>query len=114
MAGCEIKIGYIWTLSIPFQAETPVAPDGATFRADVRANEGAPLLARLTTANGGIVRVSDYEIALIIPASATAAMKPPHVYTDIVRDDMPTAQHEPLDFRLRITVGRTITEPVTT
>ncbi|OYW56766.1 MAG: hypothetical protein B7Y80_01405 [Hyphomicrobium sp. 32-62-53] len=70
MDGCSddflvpIKRGFVWRQSIQFvdTDDVPLAmfPAGSTYRAQVRAKPSDTAhLAEMTTANGGVVRVSD-------------------------------------------------------
>lgn len=101
--GAPIRIGYEWRqrLSVP---TTPAPfPSGVTFTSHVRANRSdTTVLATLTTDNGGLVRISDTEIDIVIPVSATTVMQAGTVVMDIVRTD--TAPDVHLGFELKIPV----------
>lgn len=89
--GVPIAIGYEWRQrlrvtvvdgsSVPF-------PVGSTFRADVKAlRTDTAALGELTTAGGGITRVDDDEIDLVIPAAVTTLITTACVFLDLVRTD---------------------------
>lgn len=105
MSGQPIYIGYEWAQNVQF--DEAVVDAAAAFKAEVRKAAGTAVLATLTTANGGIVRVSDYEMSIIIPAASTAVMEAPHVYLDVVRTDSSPPQH--LGFQMRVEVVAAIT-----
>lgn len=107
MAGQPIFTGYEWRQSIQF--DSAEVPSGSTFRAEMRASAGSAVLATLTTANGGIERVSDYEMTIVVTAAQSSAISSPHVYMDVVRTDGEAESH--LGFQLRVEVETPITEP---
>jgi hypothetical protein len=104
--GPAILIGYAYTLQV--EADTPLFPETGAYRAQVREKvSAAQIAADLATENGGIVRISDYEINIVIPPSATAGMKPGSVLFDVVRTD--TDPHLHLNFFVEIPVMLPVT-----
>ncbi len=108
--GPAIFVGYEYKL----QVETDLAlfPVGAAITAHVRAKvSDTAILATLTTANGGIVRVSDYLAEVVIPAAQTLNFKPGTVHMDMVRTDLTPDRH--LGFSLEIPVTMPVTRGLT-
>ena len=104
--GPAIVAGYAYKLQI----ETDVAmfPVGCTLIAQVRAKvSDSTVLATLTTANGGLTRISDTVIEITIPAPATAALQVGSVVLDVVRTDLEPDRH--LNFHLEIPVIKPVT-----
>lgn len=104
--GVPVAIGYDWRQrlrvtvidgsSVPF-------PVGSTFRADVRAvRTDAATIATLTTAGGGITRVNDNEIDLLILAASTALFVPTCVFLDLVRTDGASEVFQYLTLRIDV------------
>ncbi len=106
--GAAIVIGYEWRQRIAVQSAVPVFPAGVVLLSHVRAKTSdTAILATLTIANGGIVVVSETEIDLVIPATATALMKVGSVVLDIARTDQPNPQY--LQISLEIPVRQSVT-----
>lgn len=104
--GPAIMIGYAYRLRL--EAEGPLFPAGAAFTGQVRAKLGdADVLATLTSANGGLVRISDQELDLNIAAADTATMPVGSVVIDVVRTDVEPDLH--LGFALEIPVMQPVT-----
>ncbi|NIH77442.1 hypothetical protein FHV99_004694 [Ochrobactrum sp. P20RRXII] len=101
--GTEWRLSFIVTTSgsAPF-------PASGKFRAQFRDKPDGKVLADLTTANGGIVRINDNSINLVLPSSASKAWHVDSVVTDIVRTDLTNPVH--LGFTLKIPVRRSITQ----
>ena len=104
--GPAILIGYAYTLQV--EADTPLFPETGAYRAHVREKiSAAQIAADLASGNGGIVRLSDYEIEIAIPATATAEMKPGSVLFDVVRTDTDPDLH--LNFFIEVPVMLPVT-----
>lgn len=104
--GPVIVAGYAYRLQL--EAESPVFPEGCSLAADVRARvSDTAIIATLTTANGGLARISDNAIVVVIPPAATASLPPGSVVMDMVRTDLEPDQH--LGFSLEIPVIRPVT-----
>lgn len=104
--GPAILVGYAYTLQV--EADTPLFPETGSYRAHVREKiSAAQIAADLASDNGGIVRLSDYEIEIVIPASATAEMKPGSVLFDVVRTDTDPDLH--LNFFIEVPVMLPVT-----
>jgi len=99
--GPAIMIGYAYHLRL--EAEGVLFPEGAAFTSQVRQSPGAAeVVATLSSANGGVVRVSDHALDLQIAASDTAHMAEGSVVIDVVRTDVSPDLH--LGFALEIPV----------
>lgn len=107
--GKILYAGYDWTTRITFESDAVSFPSTATFVAHVRrAPEVEEILATLTTANGGIVRIDTKTLEITIPGAATEGWPANRkAYVDIVRDDQDPPEH--LGFRLIIPVQIPIT-----
>jgi hypothetical protein len=104
--GPAVLIGYAWRLQI--EAEAPVFPEGASYAGQIRARAGAAdVLATLTSANQGILRISDRVLELALSPDQSAGLAPGRVVLDLVRTDLTPDLH--LGFLLDLPV----TQPVT-
>ena len=104
--GPAIVAGYEYKLQL--EAGSPVFPQGCTLTAQVRAKVSATTtIATLTTANGGLARISDTVVEITISAGATANLPPGSVVMDMVRTDLEPDRH--LNFTLEIPVVRPVT-----
>ena len=106
--GSVIEIGYQWTQRIQVQAASATFPVGCTLSSQVRTKRSdVAALGSLTIANGGLVRVSDSEIDIVISPAVTALMKPGTVVLDVIRTDLVPPRH--LGFMLEIAVEQPVT-----
>jgi hypothetical protein len=104
--GPAIVVGYEYRLQL--EADSPVFPQGCALVAQVRAKvSDNAVIATLTTANGGLARISDTVVEITIPAAATASLPPGSVVMDMVRTDLEPDRH--LNFTLEIPVIRPVT-----
>jgi len=104
--GPAIVAGYEYKLQL--EAESPVFPEGSSLTAHVRCRvSDNAFIATLTTANGGLARVSDTTLEITIPAAAKASLTPGSVVMDMVRTDLEPDRH--LNFTLEIPVVRPVT-----
>jgi hypothetical protein len=104
--GPAIVAGYEYKLQL--EADSPVFPAGCSLTAQVRAKvSDINIIATLTTANGGLARISDTVVEIIIPSTATAGLPPGSVVMDMVRTDLEPDRH--LNFTLDIPVVRPVT-----
>ncbi|EAQ43713.1 hypothetical protein MED193_12618 [Roseobacter sp. MED193] len=104
--GPAIMIGYAYRLRL--EAAGALFPEGAAFTGHVRAKLGdTEILATLTSANGGLERVSDSALDLQIAAADTAGMAVGSVVVDVVRTDTDPDRH--LGFALEIPVMSPVT-----
>jgi len=107
--GPAIIAGYAYRLQI--EADSPLFPEGAVFGAQVRSKLSATsVIATLTTANGGILRVSDTVLELAIAPEATASLGAGSVVLDVVRTDLMPPRH--LSFFLEVPVVLPVTRGV--
>lgn len=83
----KIPIGYQYRLRLKSQGAGVMFPAGATYTAQVRSDETGEVLATLTTAGGGFVRVSDTELDVVMTAAQTQAFPVGAVVFDWVRTD---------------------------
>ena len=104
--GPAIVAGYEYRLQL--EADSPVFPQGCMLAAQVRTKvSDSAVLATLTTANGGLARISHTVVEITIPATATANLPPGSVVMDMVRTDLEPDRH--LNFALEIPVIRPVT-----
>ena len=104
--GPAIMIGYAYRLRL--EAAGALFPEGAAFTGHVRAKLGdAEVLATLTSANGGLSRVTDSALDLQIGAAETVGMAVGSVVVDVVRTDTDPDLH--LGFALEIPVMQPVT-----
>jgi hypothetical protein len=104
--GPAIIIGYEYRLQIA--AESGLFPAGASFAGQLRAKVStATPVTTLTSANGGVTRLSDRLVELVVPADATASLTPGSVVLDLVRTDLTPPRH--LAFMLDIPVVQPVT-----
>jgi hypothetical protein len=107
--GPAIVAGYLYRLQIV--ADAALFPEGAVFVAEIRAKvSAASVIATLTTANGGILRVSDTMLELAVAPEATAGLGAGSVVLDVVRTDLVLPRH--LAFFLEIPVVLPVTRGV--
>lgn len=101
-----VKAGYYWSVRLEVAGVT--FPSGSAYKADIkkrRSDETA--IASLTTANGGLVRVSDTELDIVLAGTVTAGWEAGEVIGDIVRTDTNPDQHLSIEFALPVTVPLT-------
>jgi len=104
--GPAIVAGYPYRLQI--EADAALFPEGAVFMAQIRAKTSATsVIAMLTTASGGLLRVSDTVLELAIAPQATAGLGAGSVVLDVVRTDLIPPRH--LSFFLEIPVVLPVT-----
>lgn len=85
----HIKIGYQWGYRIEVQGQTGAYfPSGCQLLAHVKMDKSEVTpRAVLTTANGGLTRVDDFTLDIVMPSAQTAALLPGTAVFDIVRTD---------------------------
>jgi hypothetical protein len=104
--GPAILVGYQYHLRL--EAEAPLFPTGALFTGHMRAKPSdAQLLAVISSADGGVVRVDDHVIDLTLSPTQTAGLIPGRVVLDLVRIDLEPDLH--LGFSLELPVLLPIT-----
>ena len=105
-AGAAIAIG--WPYAINITSPSAIFPAGAVFKADFkRARTDPTPLFELTTANNGLVRVSDTSLTVAVTAAQSALLTAGSVLVDIARTDVPNY----LGFVLTIPVLQPVTRP---
>ena len=108
--GPAIVAGYEYRLQV--EAASPVFPPGCTLTAHVRSKVSeSVIIAMLTTANGGLTRLSDTIVEIVIPPAATVSLAAGSVVMDVVRTDVHPDLH--LNFTLEIPVIRPVTRGLT-
>lgn len=104
--GPAVLIGYAWRLQL--EAEAPVFAEGARYAGQVRLKPSDPgVLAEITTATGGILRITDTVLELALTPEQTAGLQPGRVVLDLVRTDLTPDLH--LGFLLEIPVMLPVT-----
>ena len=104
--GPAIIIGYEYRLQI--EAEADLFPEEVRLTGQLRAKVSASApAATLTSGNGGIVRLSDRVVELVVPSAATSQLVPGTAVLDLVRTDLVPPRH--LAFILEIPVIRPVT-----
>ena len=104
--GPAIIIGYEYRLQI--EAESDLFPVGATVAGQLRSKVSAATpVTTLTSENGGVTRLSDRMVELVVPATATAVLAPGTAVLDLVRTDLIPPRH--LAFMLEIPVVQPVT-----
>jgi len=104
--GPAIVAGYEYRLQV--EAASPVFPAGCTLTAHVRSKvSDSTMIATLTTANGGLTRMSDTIVEIVIPPTATTNLAAGTIVMDVVRTDVHPDLH--LNFTLEIPVIRPVT-----
>jgi hypothetical protein len=104
--GPAIVAGYEYTLRIA--ADLPLFPLGCALTSHVRRKIGdTTIMATLKTENGGLVRVSDNEVDIVIPGTESLAWTAGSVVLDMVRTDLTPDKH--LGFFLEIPVVLAVT-----
>ena len=99
--GPAVLIGYGWRLQI--EAEAPVFVEGALYAGQIRERPNATdVLATLTSADHGIMRISDTVLELALRPEKTAGLAPGRVVVDLVRTDLAPNLH--LGFLLELPV----------
>jgi len=109
--GKIITAGYEWTIQLNFADSAITFPANATFVSQVRRDPNADdVIATLTTANQGVVRVDEKTLNLRISGEMSANWPDRTAYLDVVRTDTTPDQH--LGFQLRVPVRRAITRGI--
>jgi len=99
--GPAVLIGYGWRLQI--EAEAPVFVESAIYAGQIRERpNAAEVLATLTSADHGIMRISDSVLELALHPDQTAGLTPGRIVLDLVRTDLDPSVH--LGFLLEIPV----------
>jgi hypothetical protein len=89
-----VVIGYDWRATIQVASSVPAFPVGTELVAHVRnVVDDESLLTTLSTSNGRIVRVDDFNIQVTIPGSVTDGLEPGPIVFDLVRTDTDPDQY---------------------
>lgn len=90
----SIIIGFEWNAVIRVEGSPPAFPSGCALAGQARVGEvTGRVLATLTTANGRIVRNTDEEVTITIPAVDTATLSECIVLIDLARTDITPPAH---------------------
>jgi hypothetical protein len=90
--GPVILIGYEYRLQL--QAEADLFPQTAQFTGQLRNSvTDDAVLATLTTANDGVLRLDDRTLEIVLLPEVTAALSPGRVVLDLVRTDLDPDRH---------------------
>ena len=90
--GPVILIGYEYQLQL--QAEADLFPQTALFTGQLRRMvSDEAVLATLSTANGGVLRLDGRTLEIVLPPAVTAALSPGRVVLDLVRTDLAPDRH---------------------
>lgn len=104
--GPAILIGYPWRLQL--EAAAPVFVEGAGYAGQLRARASdAEVLTTITSATGGVLRLSDTELELVLRADQTSGLASGRVVLDLIRVDLDPDLH--LGFFLEIPVMLPVT-----
>lgn len=104
--GPAILIGYAWRLQL--EAAVPIFVEGADYAGQLRARASdAEVLTTITSATGGILRVTDTVLELALTREQTVGLQPGRVVLDLIRVDLDPDLH--LGFFLEIPVMLPVT-----
>lgn len=98
--------GFPWDVTLRVKSKNPFFPEGA-YRAEVRVNPNSAVITTLTTENGGLIRLDDGRMQVVIAGAGTASIRSETVYFDVIRVDEAEDVHTGL--RVHVPVNRTIT-----
>jgi hypothetical protein len=107
--------GFAWSFPVTLVPKPPATdpivafPSGCALRAEFRHKEGAPLLAAVTTADGGIVRLADNAIRIDLPANASRDWTVKSVKFDVVRTDVVPDRYLGVKFTVPVVQPVTVT-----
>ena len=104
--GPAILIGYAWRLQL--EAAVPIFVEGADYAGQLRARASdAEVLTTITSATGGILRVTDTVLELALTREQTVGLQPGRVVLDLIHVDLDPDLH--LGFFLEIPVMLPVT-----
>ena len=90
--GPVILIGYEYRLQL--QVEVDLFSQEALFTGQLRRIiSDEAVLATLSTANGGVLRVDDRTLEIVLPPEVTATLSPGRVVLDLIRTDLDPDRH---------------------
>lgn len=102
--------GYAYAVQIEVAGEGELFPAGCRLLADIRRFTYSPLLARLTTDNGGIARIGDKTVEVRMTAAQTAGVNSSSVLMDFVRTDVDPDAYQYV--QIRLPVMNAVTRPL--
>lgn len=103
--GLPVVVGYPYSLRI--NSSTAVFPAGATFTAQVRDVATDTLLTTLTTANGKLVAVDNFNMDVLLAGTDSVGWTADRVIFDIVRTDVNPDTY--LGFKITLFVEQPVT-----
>ncbi|UHD47398.1 hypothetical protein LUX29_09605 [Aureimonas altamirensis] len=101
--------GYAYAIQIEVAGEGAPFPAGCRLLAEIRHFTYSPLLARLTTDNGGLARIDDNTVEVRLTAAQTAEIDGSSVILDFVRTDVDPDAYQYV--QIRLPVMKAVTRP---
>lgn len=101
--------GYAYAIQIEVAGEDELFPTGCRLLAEIRRFTYSPLLARLTTENGGIARIGDNTVEVRLSAAQTEQIDGSSVMLDFVRTDVDPDAYQYV--QIRLPVMKPVTRP---
>lgn len=102
--------GFDWAFTLVINASPALFPEGVKLRAQVRTDEGEPVLATLSTDGGHFIRIDDNTIGIAIHGDLSHGWEEGSVMFDLVRVDGEAEVH--LGIRITVTTQTSLTDPV--
>ncbi|WP_336741315.1 hypothetical protein [Aureimonas altamirensis] len=100
--------GYAYAIQIEVAGDDEIFPAGCRLLAEIRRFTYSPLLARLTTDNGGIARIGANTVEVRLTAGQTAEIDG-SVMLDFVRTDVDSDAYQYV--QIRLPVLKAVTRP---
>jgi hypothetical protein len=97
-----VRPGFAWGATIRIQSKTPFFDPNGRYRAEIRVNENSPLIATITTENGGITVLDGERISVKLTGIQTAPMRHGAVFFEVVRTDGIDPVHTGLRVQARV------------
>ena len=94
--------GYAYAVRIAVEGSAPAFPQGSRLHAQVRRFTYSPVIADLTTTNGGLERVNDSTLEVRLSEAQTAQINGQSVMLDFVRTDVNPDAYQYLQIRLPV------------
>lgn len=101
--------GYAYAIQIEVAGDDTLFPTGCRLVADVRRFVYSPLLARLTTENGGLARIDSNTVEVRLTAAQTEEIAGSSVTMDFVRTDVDPDAYQYV--QIRLPVMKAVTRP---
>ncbi|UHD45342.1 hypothetical protein LUX29_20495 [Aureimonas altamirensis] len=94
--------GYAYAIQIEVAGDDEIFPASCRLLAELRRFTYSPLLARLTTDNGGLARIDDNTIEVRLTAAQTEQIEGSSVMLDFVRTDVDPDAYQYVQIRLPV------------